>query len=189
MRHFEAKSQKDKVIARRLKKLFAFDQLPPGEKSAAHITKSDGTLLKLPVWAARQTPCYITHTELIVAGQWYWVEAQSESAMREVAYVVGIIPPKHAMEDDPIDVEAASGTQVVLLRATSDNRLSKTPHYYCSELMKVVSSDRVQEPMEGDVLGKGRKLVPELGSLNTRLMLTHHGEPEVSDFHGLASCL
>lgn len=118
-----------------------------------------------------------------MAGQWYWIQSRSESTACGVAYIVGIIPPKHAEEDIPIDEEAARDTQVVLLWAMPDEGPSRTRHYYCSELVEVVASKQVQGGVEGDTFDDDKILVPDLGFLHTRTMRTYHGTPEVSVAH------
>lgn len=180
MRILEGGSKEDRDKAGHLKQVFASDQLPPEDNCVVYLMKSNAKLLKLPVWTARQTPCLITRTRSIVAGRWYWIESQSESTACGVAYIVGIIPPKHTIEDEPFDVEAACDTQVVLLWAMPDGGSSKTRHYYCSELVEVVASEQVQGGIEGSDLGDDQKLVPDLGVLHTRTMLTYHSTPEVS---------
>ena len=183
MRILEGGSKEDRSKARHLKQVFAIDQLPPEDNCVVYVMKSNGKLLKLPVWTARRTPCHITRTRSIVAGRWYWIESQSESTACGVAYIVGIIPPKHDIEDDPLDAEAACDTQVVLLWAMPDGRSSKTRHYYCSELVEVVASEQVQGGVEGDTFDDDEILVPDLGFLHTRTMRTYHGTPEVSVAH------
>ena len=122
-----------------------------------------------------------------MAGQWYWIQSRSESTACGVAYIVGIIPPKHAEEDILIDEEAARDTQVVLLWAMPDEGPSKTRHYYCSELVEVVASKQVQGGVEGSELGGDQILVTDLGILHRRTMLAYHSTPEVSVPHGCAS--
>lgn len=91
------------------------------------------------------------------------------------------------MEEDPIDTEAAKGTQVGLQCALADEGRSETRDHYCSELADVVASQQVREMMKGQILIDDRILVSGLGFLNTRTMLTHRGKPEVSEFSGFAS--
>lgn len=98
-----------------------------------------------------------------------------------------MIPPKHAVEEDPIDAEAAKGSEVVLQRALADGGRSETRDHYCSEFADVVASEQVREMMKGQVLIDDRILVSGLGFLNTRTMLTHRGKPEVGEFSGFAS--